>query len=69
MDSTGKTKDRRELTGKLIVVALIGGLLVAFWALGLGRYLTLSYLKTFADAIKAFYAGHPVLMVLGSMKE
>jgi uncharacterized membrane protein YdjX (TVP38/TMEM64 family) len=65
MDSTGKTKDRRGLTGKLMVVALIGGLLVAFWVLGLGRYLTLSHLKTSADAIKAFYAGHPVLMVLG----
>jgi uncharacterized membrane protein YdjX (TVP38/TMEM64 family) len=65
MKPTGKTKDRIGLTGKLIVVALIGGIVVAFWALGLGRYLTLSYLKTSADGIKAFYAGRPVFMVLG----
>ena len=54
----------RDLIKKLLLVAVIAGLVFAFWALNLGHYLTLSYLKDSAGTLKGIYAGHRVLVIV-----
>ena len=49
---------------KLILVAAVVGLVLAFWAFNLGRYLTLAYLKDSAETLKSIYAGHRALVIL-----
>ena len=53
----------KELIKKLLLVAVIAGLVLAFWALNLGHYLTLSYLKKSAGTLKGIYAGHRFLVI------
>ncbi len=52
-----------KYAGKILLLALLAALFAAFWALGLNRYLTLSFIKASSDAARALYAGHPVLTV------
>jgi len=53
----------RNLIKKLIIVAVIIGALVAFWAFNLGHYFTLSYVKDSADRFKALYTEHRALVI------
>ena len=53
----------KELIKKLLLVAVIAGLVLAFWALNLGHYFTLSYLKNSAGTLKGIYAGHRFLVI------
>ena len=55
---------KRNLVRKALLVALVIGLIAAFWALGLSRYFTLTYLKDSAEGFRALYAGHRALVVL-----
>jgi uncharacterized membrane protein YdjX (TVP38/TMEM64 family) len=48
---------------KLLLVAVIVGLALAFWAFNLGHYFTLSYLKSSAGTLKGVYAEHPALVI------
>jgi uncharacterized membrane protein YdjX (TVP38/TMEM64 family) len=57
-------KVSRDLIKKLILVAVIAGLVLVFWTFNLGHYLTLSYLKGSADVLKGIYAEHRALVVL-----
>ena len=57
-------KVRKNLANKLLLVAVIIGIVVAFWALNLGRYLTLSSVKASLDGLKTIYVQHRVLVVL-----
>ena len=50
---------------RIALLTLIIGLFVAFWALNLDRYLTLTYLKASLSGVKALHAGHPVIVLLG----
>ena len=45
---------------KLAVIAVIAAALVAFFALGLGKYLSLEYFKAQQQAIDAYYAANPL---------
>jgi len=54
----------KNIVKKLLIVAAIIGILVAFWALSLGHYFTLSYLKGSADTFRALYAEHRALVIL-----
>ncbi|MBI3146845.1 MAG: FAD-dependent oxidoreductase [Pseudogulbenkiania sp.] len=49
---------------KLALLTLVLALLAAFWWLGLGRYLSLDYLKISLAAFRAFYSLHPLLTPL-----
>jgi uncharacterized membrane protein YdjX (TVP38/TMEM64 family) len=49
--------------GKIALLALLAALFAAFWALGLNRYLTLSFLKSSSGAAHALYAARPALAV------
>ncbi len=51
--------------GKIALLALLAALFAAFWALGLNRYFTLSFLKSSSGAARTVYAAHPVLAVAG----
>ncbi|HST02822.1 MAG TPA: VTT domain-containing protein, partial [Usitatibacter sp.] len=46
--------------GKLLVLAVIVALVVAFFALGLNRYVSKDYFETQRAAIEAYHAAHPV---------
>lgn len=48
----------------MLLVAVITAMVVVFWALNLGRYLSLSYVKTSLDGFKILYAEHRVLVIL-----
>ncbi len=50
---------------KIALAAVIVGLIASFWAFGLDRYFTLSYLKASSDTFRSLHAAHPVKMVLG----
>jgi uncharacterized membrane protein YdjX (TVP38/TMEM64 family) len=50
---------------KLILLALLALLVGAFFALDLGRYLTLASLKEHRDALFAAYAAHRAAFILG----
>jgi pyruvate/2-oxoglutarate dehydrogenase complex dihydrolipoamide dehydrogenase (E3) component/uncharacterized membrane protein YdjX (TVP38/TMEM64 family) len=50
---------------KLAVIAVVAGLVVAFFAVDADRFLTLDYLKASREQFQAFYTGHP-LLVLGA---
>lgn len=54
----------KNLIKKLLIVAVIIGVLVAFWALNLGQYFTLTYLKASADRFRTLYGEHRVLVIL-----
>jgi dihydrolipoamide dehydrogenase len=49
---------------KLILVVIIVALVAAYFAFGLGRYLTLDYLKSQQAAIDAYVTGQPVAAAL-----
>jgi uncharacterized membrane protein YdjX (TVP38/TMEM64 family) len=49
--------------GKILLLALLAAIFAAFWALGLNRYLTLSFIRSSSDASHAAYAAHPVLTI------
>jgi uncharacterized membrane protein YdjX (TVP38/TMEM64 family) len=53
----------RNLTKKLLLLVVIIGLVLVFWASGFGRYFTLSYLRGSADSLKGFYTEHPALVI------
>ena len=53
----------RDLIKKLLLVAVIVGLVLAFWAFNLGHYFTLSYVKESAGTLKGIYDGHPALVI------
>ena len=55
---------KRSLVKKLLLVAVVIGLVVAFWALDLSRYFTLTYLKGSAEGFRALYAEHKALVIL-----
>ena len=55
---------KRNLAKKLLLVAVIIGLVVAFWAFDLSQYFTLTYLKGSAEQFRALYAEHTALVVL-----
>jgi uncharacterized membrane protein YdjX (TVP38/TMEM64 family) len=57
-------KMSRPSLKRLVVVGIICGVFVAFWAFDLGRYLTLSYLKGSVDSFRALYASHGLLVIL-----
>ena len=48
-----------------MALAVILGLLAAFWLLGLDRYISLAYLKGSLDDLRTTYAQHPAILVLG----
>jgi uncharacterized membrane protein YdjX (TVP38/TMEM64 family) len=54
----------RNLIKKLVLLAAIIGLVLAFWASGLGHYFTLSYLRESAGSLKTVYAEHPALTIV-----
>ena len=54
----------KNLIGKLLILGVIIGLLVAFRALDLGQYFTLTYLKASADRFGALYDEHRALVIL-----
>ncbi|MGD0232391.1 MAG: TVP38/TMEM64 family protein [Syntrophorhabdales bacterium] len=54
----------KNLVKKLLIVAVIIGVLVAFWALNLGQYFTLTYLKASADRFTVLYGEHRALVIL-----
>jgi uncharacterized membrane protein YdjX (TVP38/TMEM64 family) len=56
-------KVSRNLIKKLALAAVIVGLILAFWAFGLGHYFTLSYLRDSAGSLMATYAEHPVPVI------
>jgi uncharacterized membrane protein YdjX (TVP38/TMEM64 family) len=51
--------------GRIALLALLAALFAAFWAFGLDRYLTLSFVRSSSGAGHAVYAAHPVLTVAG----
>ena len=57
-------KLHKNLSKKLLLVAVIIVLIIVFWAFDLGRYLTLSSLKASLDGFKTLYAEHRVLVIL-----
>ena len=54
----------KNVVKKLLLVAVIIGIVVVCWLLNLGRYLSLSYVKTSLDGFKTLYAEHRVLVIL-----
>ncbi len=54
----------KNIVKKLVIVAAVIGVLVAFWSFNLGQYFTLSYLKGSAGRFRALYAEHRVLVIL-----
>jgi len=52
-----------KYAGKIALLAALAALFAAFWALGLNRYLTLSFLRSSSGAGHAVYAAHPVLTI------
>ena len=48
---------------KWLLVLAVLGLVVAFWALGLGRYFTLAYIKGAQADFAALYAAQPLVVV------
>jgi uncharacterized membrane protein YdjX (TVP38/TMEM64 family) len=48
---------------KLLVVALIACTFIAFWTLGLERYLTLSYVKGSLGSLRAAYGHYPASVI------
>ena len=52
---------RRGLAKRVVALALIASLFVAFWALGSQRYLTLSYIKGSSESLRAAYGQHRAL--------
>ena len=54
----------RDLPKKLLLVAVVVALIIAFWVFNLGHYLTLAYVKDSAGTLKSIYAGHRVLVIL-----
>jgi uncharacterized membrane protein YdjX (TVP38/TMEM64 family) len=50
---------------KIIIVAVVGCAIAAFFIFDLGRYLTLESLKANRDALLAYYAVHKLVFVLG----
>jgi uncharacterized membrane protein YdjX (TVP38/TMEM64 family) len=49
---------------KLALLTAIIGLALVFWASGLGRYFTLSYLRESADSLKSIYGERPTLTIV-----
>ena len=54
---------RSDTLKKIAVVAVIAGLVVAFEVLGLGRYLSLSYVKESQERFAALYAEHRLIVI------
>ena len=50
---------------RLLVLAIIAALIAAFFALGLGKYFTLDYLRQSRDAIEGYRQAHPLLAAGG----
>jgi uncharacterized membrane protein YdjX (TVP38/TMEM64 family) len=50
----------RNLIKKVLVASFVIALIATFWALGLGRYLTISYLRDSMGAFAVLYAEHRV---------
>lgn len=56
---------KRNLSKKLILAGGIAGIIAAFWAFDLGRFLTLSYMKASLDGFRDLYAAHRLAVILG----
>jgi uncharacterized membrane protein YdjX (TVP38/TMEM64 family) len=52
-----------KYAGKIALLAALAALFAAFWALGLNRYLTLSFLRSASGASHAVYVAHPGLTI------
>jgi uncharacterized membrane protein YdjX (TVP38/TMEM64 family) len=52
---------------KIIVVAAVAGIIVAFRIFHLGEYLTLSYIKESQERFAALYSGHTVAVIAAYM--
>ncbi len=50
---------------RLLVLGAVAAAVIAFFALGLGQYFSLDFLKSQQEALNAFYAEKPVLMLAG----
>jgi uncharacterized membrane protein YdjX (TVP38/TMEM64 family) len=53
----------RNVIKKLVIVAVLICLLVAFRALNLGHYFTLAYVKASADSFRVLYVEHRILVI------
>ena len=59
--------DRRSILKKGAVVAVIAGIVLVFWWFGLGRYLTLAYLKASQERFSTLYMQHRVAVIAAYM--
>jgi len=57
----------KKITKQIAVVTVLVGLVVIFKALGLGQYLTLSYVKASQEKFAALYADHRLLVIAAYM--
>jgi uncharacterized membrane protein YdjX (TVP38/TMEM64 family) len=61
----------KDMTGrnlkKIIIVAAVAGIIVAFRIFHLGEYLTLSYIKESQERFSALYSGHTVAVIAAYM--
>ncbi len=57
----------KKMTKKIAVVTVLVGLVVIFKVLGLGQYLTLSYVKASQVKFAAFYVDHRLLVIAAYM--
>lgn len=61
----GAKRGKGGLARKIVLAGLIAGLIASFWAFGLNRYVTLSYVKASSETFRSINAAHPVKVVLG----
>jgi uncharacterized membrane protein YdjX (TVP38/TMEM64 family) len=54
----------KNVVKKLLIVSVIIGVLVGFWALNLGQYFTLAYVKASTDRLRALYSEHGAWVIL-----
>jgi len=57
----------KKITERIVVVTVVVGLVALFKLLGLGQYLTLSYLRTSQETFAAVYANHRLMVIAGYM--
>jgi len=55
---------RNTIIKKILLLGVIGGLVALFFALDLGHYLTLDYVKSKQDQISAYYQHHMLTAIL-----
>jgi len=57
----------KGLYTKILIAAAVVALVALFFALGLGKYLSLGYIKSSQARFEALYAAHPMLVIGGYM--